>query len=381
MGTIEKANPYLERMFGYETNELNGQKIEVLIPAHLKEKHIGYRKLYIQNPQPREMGSNLNLMAVKKSGDLFPVEISLTFFETEGTRHIVSFVYDITSRKRAENDLRRLTEELESKVEERTRELQLTNEGLTREMERRIKVEAQIREMLEKEKELSELKSRFVSMASHEFRTPLGGILTSVSLIEMYKTTEDDPKREKHIQNIRKSVRGLTNILSDFLSLEKLDQGKITSSPVHFNFVDFINEVVSDIRETSVRKHHFVIHNRDQLIEVFQDRELIRNIAINLISNAVKYSPEESTIHIETWKQDKKVFFEVRDNGIGIPMEDQKHLFQRFYRGQNVTNLQGTGLGLSIVKQYLSLLNGEIEFRSVENKGSAFKVNLPMVKE
>lgn len=387
-GIIEKSNPYAAKIFGYENGELNGQVVEVLIPPHLRERHVLYRQQYNNNPQPRSMGSSLNLLAVKKSGVSFPVEVSLTYYEAEGRRQIVSFVNDITERKRAENDLLRLTEELESKVTERTKELSdallelsHTNEGLTHEMERRKQVEAQIREMLEREKELSELKSRFVSMASHEFRTPLGGILTSVSLIAKYPKTEDEPKRHKHIQNIKKSVKNLTNILNDFLSLDKLDQGKIASTPTQFDLIPFINEVTEELHDTSSSKHSLEVTHFDSQILLHQDKEMLRNVAINLISNAYKYSPEGTTVTIRTRREGQEAILEVQDQGMGIPLEDQKHLFERFFRAHNVLNLQGTGLGLNIVKRYLDLMGGRIEFNSVENEGTLFKVSLPVEKK
>lgn len=386
-GTIERSNPYAAKIFGYNDEELNGKKIEVLIPPAIKDKHILYREQYNKNPQPRSMGSNLNLLAVKKNGDQFPVEVSLTFFGPEGQRQIVSFVNDITERKRAENDLRRLTEELESKVRDRTKELSdalielgHTNEGLHQEMEQRKKVEAQIREMLENEKELSELKSRFVSMASHEFRTPLAGILTSISLIAKYPKTEDAPKREKHIQNIKKSVKNLTSILNDFLSLDKLDQGKISTCPVSFSVTDFIDEMVNDIQDITEKKHEFVVTHQSGKISVFQDKEMFRNVIINLLSNAIKYSPANTEINIRTVLTDKMMTLEIADQGMGIPSEDQKHLFERFFRAHNVTNLQGTGLGLNIVKRYLDLMGGEISFNSIENKGTTFTIILPLEK-
>lgn len=387
-GLIQKTNPYAAKMFGYGPDELVGEKIEILIPPHLRETHIQYRIKYNKHPQPRSMGSNLNLMAFKKDSTLFPVEVSLTFFEADGQRQIVSFINDITERKRAENELRRMTEELESNVRERTKELSdallelsHTNEGLRLEMEQRKKVESQIRRMLENEKELNELKSRFVSMASHEFRTPLGGILTSISLIAKYPKTEDGPKREKHIQNIKKSVRNLTNILNDFLSLDKLDQGKMTSSPTQFDFIRFINEMVDELKETSDKGHQFQIDHELPCLEVHQDKEMIRNVVINLISNAIKYSADASTVFIRTRTQDDQFILEIQDQGMGIPAEDQKHLFGRFFRAKNVLNLQGTGLGLNIVKRYLDLMGGKIDFISRENVGTTFIVSLPVEKK
>ncbi len=386
-GVIEKSNPYAAKIFGYGESELNGQKVEVLLPLPLRERHISYREKYTKNPQPRAMGSNLNLMALKKNGQEFPVEISLTHFEHNGQTRIVSFVNDITERKQAENSLIRMKDELEGKVKERTKELSdallelsHTNEGLQQEMEQRKKIESQIRTMLEKEKELNELKSRFVSMASHEFRTPLGGILTSVSLIGKYPKTEEAPKREKHIQNIKKSVRNLTNILNDFLSMDKLEQGKISSVSSEFDLIKFINDTVDELRETVSQERVINVEHTESVMTVHQDREMIRNVLINLVSNAIKYSPEESKVFIRTRKMGNTVRIDIEDQGMGIPQDDQKHLFERFFRAKNVTNLQGTGLGLNIVKRYLDLMGGEITFTSIENQGTTFKILLPLEK-
>ncbi len=386
-GVIEKSNPWAAKIFGYEDGELIGLSVEDLLPPELRERHIHYRDTYTKNPHPRSMGSNLNLLAVKKNGQKFPVEISLTYFETDGQKQIVSFVNDITVRKQAENELIQMKEELEGKVKERTKELSdalmelsHTNDGLQQEMEQRKKVEAQIRTMLEKEKELNELKSRFVSMASHEFRTPLGGILTSVSLIDRYATTEDAPKRDKHIQNIKKSVRNLTNILNDFLSLDKLDQGKVATTNSEFDLNHFVDETVGELRDTSSRELAISIEHAEPVMTIVQDREMIRNVLINLISNAIKYSPENGKVTIRTRKMGNTVRLEIEDEGMGIPLEDQKHLFERFFRAKNAFNLQGTGLGLNIVKRYLDMMGGEITFSSVENKGTTFRVSLPVEK-
>lgn len=386
-GIIERANSFVSQMFGYETDELIGKPVEILLPEPLRVRHVQYREQYIANPHPRAMGKNIDLRAVKKNGEAFSVEVSLTYFEAGGKRQIVSFINDITERKIAEDKLLRMTEELESKVIERTKELSdallelsHTNEGLQQEMEQRKRVESQIREMLEKEKELNELKSRFVSMASHEFRTPLGGILTSASLIAKYTRTEDEPKREKHVQTIKKSVRNLTNILNDFLSLDKLEQGKMSSHPMHFNITRFIDEQIEELKEMSGKGHTIEITHGVPDVSIYQDKEMIRNVVINLVSNAVKYSSDGTAIFIRTNLEGKNVVIEVEDQGMGIPVADQKHLFERFFRAKNVTNLQGTGLGLNIVKRYLDMMEGTISFTSQENKGTTFKVTLPVEK-
>lgn len=369
-GDIERCNPYAAKIFGYDAEELTGKKVEVLIPPHLAERHIKYRQQYNRNPIPRAMGSNLNLLAVRKNNEPFPVEISLSYFDTPTGRKNVSFINDITIRKQTEDALRKLTEELETKVTERTKELSdaLLELGHTN---------AQIRTTLEREKELNELKSRFVSMASHEFRTPLAGILTSVALIAKYPKTEEEDKREKHIQNIKKSVRNLTNILNDFLSTDKLDQGKVTTNPIQFNLNQFLDEMVCELKETSDRTHNIEVAHEVHGINLFQDKEMIRNVVTNLLSNAIKYSSVGSPISIKLSATEFQASIVVSDQGMGISEEDQKHLFERFFRAANVTNLQGTGLGLNIVKRYLDLMGGKISVRSKVNEGTSFKVDLP----
>lgn len=386
-GIIERSNPFAAKIFGYGSNELIGQYVEILIPAQLREKHIIYRKKYNDNPQPRSMGSSLNLMAVKKDGSQFPVEVSLSFFESGGKRRIVSFVNDITERKYSDDQLKKLTEELESKVHERTKELSdtlwelnTTNKGLQDEMEQRKKAEKQMLVSLEKEKELNELKSRFVSMASHEFRTPLSGILTSASLISQYTKEEDFSKRIKHINTIKKLVRNLTNILNDFLSLDKLEQGNTISHASNFSIREVLDEIAEEFKEIAEKQPLKIQHHHKDLI-LHQDKQMFRNVIINLLSNAFKYSPDLGTVCLKTYPSEGNILIEISDQGIGIPVQEQKHIFERFFRANNATTISGTGLGLNIVKRYLDLMNGSIKFISRENEGTTFTVTLPLEKE
>lgn len=387
-GVIEQANPFASRIFGYGADEMLGQAIEILLPLPLRERHVAYRRSYVQNPHPRAMGSGMNLQAVKKDGTAFCVEVSLSFFESDGKRHIVSFINDIDERKRAEDQLRRLTAELEQKVRERTSELSEalaelghTNQGLTQEMEQRKVVEAQIRLMLEREKELNELKSRFVSMASHEFRTPLGGILTSASLISRYGGAEDAPKRERHVQTIKKAVHHLTLVLNDFLSLDKLEQGKVAASPTTFTMSELVDEVAQEMGEASEAACPIVVEHQEPGLTLMQDREMLRNVLVNLLSNALKYSTGGTEVRLRCSRQGSDAQIEVADQGIGIPLEEQKHLFERFFRATNVATIKGTGLGLNIVRRYLDLMGGSIHFTSTTGRGTTFTVRIPMEKK
>ncbi|MDX1906074.1 MAG: ATP-binding protein [Bacteroidia bacterium] len=241
---------------------------------------------------------------------------------------------------------------------------------------RQKKAENEIRNALQKEKQLNELKSRFIAMASHEFRTPLSTILSSVSLLAKYHTTEEQDKRDKHLERIRGNVRNLTGVLDDFLSISRLEEGKVIMRPSEVDLAAFCEEFAEDMG--AVTRPGQVIryaHTGDR--EVILDKHLLRNILSNLVSNAIKYSPEETVIQILTDVSADQLILTVRDQGIGIPEEDQHHLFELFFRAQNAVNIQGTGLGLNIVQRYVSLMQGVIAFESQPGKGTTFRVAIP----
>ena len=224
---------------------------------------------------------------------------------------------------------------------------------------------------LQKEKELNELKSRFVSMASHEFRTPLSTVLSSAYLIEKYTSTEDQPKRLKHLERIVSSVTMLTDILNDFLSVGKIEEGRIQVRPTSFNIRDFIVAIAGDMKN-SLKKQQKITYHHEGSPDVCMDTSLLKHIIMNLVSNASKFSPEGVRIEINTITNGDRVTLSVKDNGIGISKQDQKHLMERFFRGANVGNIQGTGLGLHIVSKYTELLNGTVKCISELEKGTEF---------
>lgn len=243
-----------------------------------------------------------------------------------------------------------------------------------KESERKLKI------ALEKERELSELKSRFVSMASHEFRTPLSSILSSANLIGRYEKTEQHDKREKHVNRIESSVRNLTMILNDFLSLEKLESGKVLLNPTQLEVADFMQQIIEEVSLT-IKGNEKIIHTHNGNSQLVADEHLLKNILINLLSNGVKYSKEGQNVELLTENIDGLLKIQVKDYGIGIPLTDQKNMFTRFFRANNVTNIQGTGLGLTIVKRYLDLMEGKIWFESEEGKGSTFFVEIPAIRQ
>jgi len=238
------------------------------------------------------------------------------------------------------------------------------------------KSELQLQQSLDKERELGQLKSRFVSMASHEFRTPLTSILSSVSLIDMMNLKGKHENQKKYISRIESSVDNMISILNDFLSLEKLESGKVSTAKQEMNFLEFIDEIKDDISPTAKAGQSFEhLHIGEATIQA--DPHLMKNILINLLSNAIKYSPEKSVITISSEKSETALVISIADRGIGIPVEDQKHMFTRFFRANNATNIKGTGLGLTIVKRYLELMGGSISFVSEENEGTTFTINIP----
>jgi len=250
------------------------------------------------------------------------------------------------------------------------------------------KSEEEMQKTLEKERQLNELKSRFVSMASHEFRTPLGAILSSTSLIEEYLERKDSTidfvreKSERHIKRIKSSIGNLISILNDFLSLEKLEQGKVESSPALFSLTEFSKELVEDMRPTLKKGQRIeYTHKGDGNDEVFIDQQMFRNIIFNLLSNAIKYSPEGKSIEFCTINAPSGIEVKITDHGMGIPDDDKTHLFERFFRAKNATNVQGTGLGLNIVKRYVDLMGGSISFTTKEGEGTTFKIAVKNIKQ
>lgn len=385
-GDIINFNKQAEIDFGYTTKEVTGKPIEILIPPSLKIKHEHYRDGYYEHPSPRAMGRGRDLFAQKKDGSVFPVEVSLSNYTINHELFVIAFIIDITIRKQHElmvvkqkeeleqvtAEIKKLNTGLEKKVEDRTKMLRETLTALEQSKE-------ELNEVLKAEKELGELKSRFVSMASHEFKTPLSIILSSSFLLEKYNDINAPDKRLKHIERIKTAVGDMKLILDDFLSLDKLDEGLVKSNIETVSATDCMIEINAVINEMQVNlkqgQQMIFVHNGDE--NVVLDKHLLKNICINLLSNAIKFSPENSIIEVKCIITENDFILNIKDKGIGISQEDKQHLFERFFRAKNAFNIQGTGLGLHIIGKYLELMNGSIDIQSELNKGSVFTIHIP----
>ena len=368
-GEIVRINPSAEKLFGYISNELVGKKIEILIPQRFAHNHTDHRDKYANNPHSRPMGLGMELWGLKKDGSEFPLEISLSPFQSPEGRYIMAFIMDITIRRQAEEKQKNYSVELERQVKNRT----LILEEAIQELE---KTKKELHLALQKEKELNELKSRFVSMASHEFRTPLTTMMSSLSLVTRYGENNDKDNQLKHVGKIKNSINNLTDILNDFLSVSKLEEGKVENLPEPLDIKLFMGEIISDMQSMAAAEQLIVQHHVGKS-QVNVDRKLLKNILFNLISNAIKFSPADATIDLHILVNNSTVRIDVSDRGIGISKEDQKHLFERFFRGQNATHIQGTGLGLNIVARYAELMNASLDFVTEENKGTTFTIIIP----
>jgi len=355
---IVLSNNPLSFIFGYNEGELQEENIDILF------KNLTLFDDFIKNSQKEEFKEIIEYVGVKKNGKEFPIELSFGKIEYENQKYYKALISDISLRKEKENKLSNLTNILEEEVK-------LKNEDL-------VKAVKQLKISLNKEIELNRLKTKFLALASHEFRTPLSSILSSTELIVKYADLQKFIKRDEHVIKVKSMISHLNGMLDDFLTLENIEKGNIQENFSLFKLNELFKEIISCAKPFLKNKQ--TLHFKNSVKDIiYQDPKIIKIIVTNLLYNAIKYSGEGDKVKLEIGANNKTIYFSVEDNGIGIPEDEQHLIFNRFFRAKNALFHSGTGIGLNIVKGYTEKLKGEIYFESIENKGTMFKVELPKI--
>jgi PAS domain S-box-containing protein len=370
-GTIESINPSACKLFDYTETEVIGNNISMLMLSSDRDSHDHHLRNYKTSGKASIIGTGRELTGRTKDGNQFPFKLGVSEVNYAGRRIYAGFIHDLTQQKANEELLKNYASHLEELVEQRTEILNKTIKDLE-------KAKAKVSVTLEKEKHLSILKNRFLSMASHEFRTPLSTAHLSASLIEKYAEPIANTNIARHAGKIINAVNNLTTVLNDFLYVEQLEIGRVQVKLACFNLVKLAEEITEEMQLLANGEQHIhFTHKGDQKL-INLDQNLIKNCIINLITNAIKYSSDHSTIQFTTEITDNHCTISVKDDGIGIPEKDKQHLFQPFFRAQNTGNISGTGLGLNIVARYITLMGGTISYISTINVGSLFTLKFKM---
>jgi PAS domain S-box-containing protein len=333
--TIQQTNPRFNELFGYQIDEPFGKLLEDIMAVENEENSLAQ----VLEEIPRARGyRRLEVLAQRTDGTAFPADAAFATFAVDDTVGIVCSLRDITAQKQLESELRTA---------------------------------------FERQKQLADLKTRFVSMVSHEYRNPLAAILSSSSLLEKFSDRLSEDRKQGHLQKIGTQVKRLTELLDDVLEINKGETIGLDFRPELIDLVALCEETIEEMRQISPQ-HHIQIEISGDPVSIPADVKLMRRILTNLLSNAVKYSPPDSTVTIALAYEGERVNLRVIDQGMGLPEDDLRQLFTVFHRAANVGSIQGTGLGLSIVKQAVEVHGGEITVESTVGEGTTFKIRLPM---
>lgn len=352
----------------YLEHEKTETKSEIAVPIKLKGEIIG-----VLDAQSIEYNAftQIDVLTLQTIADQLAIAIV-------NARLYESAQSEISERKRAEEELKEYRLHLEDVIKERTKELEEVNSLLQEEIIKQKEADEKVRAALEKEKELSEMKSKFISVASHEFRTPLTTVLSSTELLERYGRNWDNEKYIKQTNRIKKSIQYLTYLMDDVLLISRADTGKITFNPKKIDLDKFCFNLLEDVK-VLVTNDHVLEYVYDVSIKtLYMDEKLLKHILTNLLSNAIKYSVNGGKVGFFISSGFNEIEFKISDEGIGIPDEDQPNLFESFNRGKNVGDIHGTGLGMSIVKRSIDLHGGSISFKSKVGVGTTFIVKIPL---
>lgn len=367
---ISYVNPSATKLFGYSQQELLGMNINLLLH---KERDISYKaEIHQHNLMDRDIpvGKKLKIQAIKRDGTALPVSMVVNAVRYSKQVIYVMIIHDLSFANEAKKNVPAHDRELKTLIAERTAFLENVVDTLKRSHD-------EVSLSLQREKEVNRLKTRFVSLASHEFRTPLSGIQLSASLIEHYYDRLDKEKILDHLRKIKAAVNDLTGLLNDFLSVERIERGKVTSAFRSFDLRKLCLGVIDEMRIHAKKGQRLQYEHLRGNTQISLDYGLLHHCLTNLLSNAIKYSPENKLIKVVTDIDQDNYYIRVEDEGIGIPEGDLPSLFEAFFRAQNTREVQGTGLGLNIVKSYTELMNGKVICSSKQGVGTVFSLVFP----
>ncbi|MCE1189316.1 MAG: PAS domain S-box protein [Ignavibacteria bacterium] len=374
-GIYLDVNENLLQALGYERSELIGANaIDLQIWDDINKRN-EFLKMLVKDGQVKEYEFKFRC----KNGDIRLGQTSGTLITINQEKCILLQANDITDKKNSERELENYRLHLEELVRVRTKEYSELNEKLHEQLEQKRQIEYLLNKSLEKEKELSEMKSRFISTTSHEFRTPLTSVLSSIQMIRRYKDRWNDELFEEHFERINRSIGNLTRLLDDILTINKVESGKTSFNPQYENLHGLCLDIIEEIGQYITPSHSFdFIYTPSEQFYYF-DIKLLKRILQNLLSNAFRYSPEGGKVKlkIDFIAREKLLRITITDEGIGIPQKERSHLFEPFFRARNTGDIVGTGFGLSIVKHSVDLHRGGISFQSREGSGTKFIITIP----
>ncbi|WP_111707782.1 PAS domain-containing sensor histidine kinase [Lutibacter citreus] len=353
------SNNPLSQIFGYPSNDLHYKNADLLFDNKnlLNE--------FIQNPSDNKYKTVIECFGLKKDGGKIPLELSFGRIEYVGENYYKALITDISERKAKEEKITTKNFQLEKEVELRNIELE--------------NVIKKLKNSLNKEIELNNLKTSFISLASHEFKTPLSAILTSAELIVKYAHLAKTEKINEHLYKVKKLINYLNEMVDSILTLENIECGKIIPLYIKINLDEFISRIIKSSKPLLLKNQKIIFTSNCEEY-IYQDAKILEIIISNILFNAIKYSKENGIIKISCSFNKSYLILQIEDDGIGIPKKDHDFIFKRFFRAKNASYFPGTGIGLNIVKGYVDYFKGIISFKSEENKGAIFNVQLPKIK-
>lgn len=340
-------------------------------------KNKAYKYLEEVSFEQFEYGKTFESVLTNSEGNKVPILRSISNLTlANGKFRIESFI-DITERKQAEIALKEINEILELKVVERTKDLELLIDQLKKEVKEREAAEHEAKKMLDKEKELRIMKNQFVSMVSHEFRTPLTVIKSASQIIDVYSEALTKDEKTDYLKRIINTVDYMTDLIENVIFIGKSEAERPKQEFVAVDLKEFSMEMIEDIILTHDEDRNINTTFIGEFGNFKSDVKLLKLIFTNILNNAIKYSPNNKDIDYKLYSDEDKYIFEIRDYGIGIPEDDKSKIFDLFHRSSNVGNISGTGLGMAVVLQSLKVLNGTIKFESKVGEGTTFFITLP----